>query len=547
MTHRGWHDGAVGGNRGAGGARLVGVDLARLTAVVGMMAAHTLSRSDPPAAVVALIDGPPSTLFAVLGGVSVVLATRARLAIGDRGGALRSTLARGFAVAVLGFLIIPLAPAVYVVLVPFGVAIMATAVLVLLPSWLLTALAVILAAGSGWIAALSRQQLPGLDRSHSFLQLFTEPLGSLNDVLLSGVYPALAWTDYLLIGMLVARAILAARRTGRERLALAGIAVAGAALTTAGLVATELGLRILAAGSDPAHARDVLLANAYGAVPSTEPAWQLLAAPHSGTPADIARTAGIALVVIAVLSLLASVLPASATRLIEPLRAAGGAPLTIYIVHVVLLSVLGGLLIEAAPGAVGGWVGLAVQVAVALAIGAVLAASGARGPFERLVGLLADRAGGLHRAAAPIPHWLPDELSIAYEFRVRAPIERVWDAYTDPAAVPRWLADPTVPIVRCTMDVRVGGGYRFEHGALRQPVVGEYLRVEPPVLLQQTMRGEIDGGPGTTGTVQLAEHGGVTTVRVHERYASRERRDAGLRELRFAAAAYDRFTALVER
>ena len=395
------HDGAVSGTPHLGtgpgtrmSTRLVGIDLARLVAVVGMMAAHTLHFGEqaPSAAVVALIDGPPSTLFAVLGGASVVLAARARLAVGDRGGAVRSTLARGVVVVLLGLLVIPLAAAVYVVLVPFGAAIMAAAVLVLLPTWVLALLAVLLAAGSGWVAAVARLQLPGLEGGHSLALLLTDPLASLNDVLLSGVYPALTWAAYLLIGMLVARAILAARRAGRERLALAVIGGAGAVLAAAGVAASELGVRLLAEDGDVDRARDVLLANAYGAVPSAEPAWQLLAAPHSGTPADIARTAGIALAVIAVLSLLASLLPASAARLMEPLRAAGAAPLTIYVVHVVLLTMLGGTL-GSVPGVVG-WAGLAVQVAVALGIGAVLAATRSRGPLERLVGWLAEAAAG---------------------------------------------------------------------------------------------------------------------------------------------------------
>lgn len=385
----------------ATGARLVGIDLARLVAVVGMMAAHTLSRSEPPAAVVALIDGPPSTLFAVLGGVSVALAARSRLAKGDRRGVVRSTLARGLMVMVIGFVLIPFAPAVYVVLVPFGVALMLAAGLVLLPTWLLGALTAMLAAGSGWLVALARERLPNLDgRPHDAVALFTEPAATWSDILLTGVYPALTWMTYVAIGVLVARVLLAG---GRRRARLALLALAGAILTAAGLLATEIGLRSFAAatGGTLVATRDRLLANAYGGAASTEPAWQLLAAPHAGTPADIARTVGIALLVIAALGLLTMALPQPVRRMIEPLRAAGGAPLTIYIVHVVLQSVLLALLIDVAPVIVVGWGGLALQVAVALVIGAVLAATRQRGPFERLVGRVAAGAAPGRRTAAP--------------------------------------------------------------------------------------------------------------------------------------------------
>ena len=534
-----------------GGARLVGIDLARLVAVAGMMAAHTLHRGDQPpsAGVVALIDGPPSTLFAVLGGVSVVLAARSRLAIGDRGGAVRSTLARGLAVALLGFLVIPLAGAVYVVLVPFGVAIMVAALLVLLPTWLLVALATLLAAGSGWLVALARERLPGLEGAHSVVQLLGDPLAAANDVLLNGVYPALTWTAYLAIGILVARAILAARRSGRERWALVGLAGGGALLVAAGIAASEIGVRLLAGGRDAGAARDELLANAYGAVGSTEPAFQLLAAPHSGTPADIARTAGIALLVIALLGLLASALPAAALRVIEPARAAGGAPLTIYIVHVVLISVMGGLLVGAAPWAVGGWSGWALQLLIALGIGAVLAAQGRRGPFERLVGWIAGRAGGRHEAGEPQPYELAGDTGIVYEWRFRAPIDEVWRALTEPELLRAWIADPQLPVTSAWSDLRTGGSYRLEHRRSAGDLVvrGEYLQVEPPTLLVESLHAEGDGRPPVLSTSMLAQHGDVTTVRVREEWESPELRGDALGEMRVVAAMRHRLAALVER
>jgi hypothetical protein len=103
-----------------------------------------------------------------------------------------------------------------------------------------------------------------------------------------------------------------------------------------------------------------------------------------------------ALLVIALLGLAVSALPERALPRIEPMRAAGGAPLTVYVVHVVLLSQLMVLLLPHAPALVVGWGGWALQVAVALAIGAALAATRSRGPLERLVAWFAvgaDRRG----------------------------------------------------------------------------------------------------------------------------------------------------------
>lgn len=395
------HDGVVSGSE-----RLVGVDLARLVAVAGMMAAHTLAFTDPPvgAGVTALIDGPPSTLFAVLGGVSVALAARSRLAAGERAAAVRATLARGLLVVVLGLLIVPIASAVFVVLAPFGVAIMAASVFLLLPTWLVAACALGLAAVVGSLVATARDRLGVLDETHSIATLVADPLGTLQDIVLTGVYPAVTWLAYLLIGMLVARALTAARARGRERGALVALAGVGSVLVALGVGASELGLRLLGDASypgEPELAREVLLGNGYGSVPSVEPLWQLLAAPHTGTPADIARTVGIALLVIALLSLVAAVLPRPALRAIEPLRAAGGAPLTIYVVHITLLSAMQPLAAGSASWLADGWVAWALQVAIALGIGALLAGTAARGPLEALIGRFADAAAGPRSTGAP--------------------------------------------------------------------------------------------------------------------------------------------------
>lgn len=389
----------VPGNPAArAGARLIGIDLARLVAVAGMMAAHTFgSVESTPAALVALIDGPPSTLFAVLGGVSVTLAGRARLASGDRGGAMRATVARGAVVALLGVLIAPLAFAVFVVLVPFGVAIALAAPLLLARSWLLAALATAVVVGGGSVVTWASSHLPSLRRAPGEVGPLESPVAALNDVLLTGVYPALIWLGYLAIGMLTARWLLAARARGTERAMLTRLAGIGALLTGIGVAMSELGVLLLTdtvAPGEPSLARDLLLANGYGAAPDDGPLWQLLAAPHTGTPADMARTAGIALLTIGLLGLLVQRMSPRTLRTLEPLRAAGGAPLTIYIVHVVGYSLAAGLLIEVAPALVSGWTGWALQVAIALAIGAVLAASRSRGPFERLVGRAATFAAG---------------------------------------------------------------------------------------------------------------------------------------------------------
>lgn len=374
----------------AGATRLVGVDLARAIALAGMMAAHTALQPSSPAAVVAAVDGPPSTLFAVLGGASLVLASRRRLAEGRVGAAVRAAAARGLAVLLLGLLLVPVAPAVVVVLPPFGLAIAVCATLLAAPSAVLWALLVPIAALGGWAAALADDRLPALQEPLSIATVVAEPVASLAALVLTGVYPALTWTGYLLVGMLLARWLLARRAAGEERAGLVRLAGLGALLVGLGVASTELALHLLAPASGGLEAaRDALVVNGYGAASSGEPLLQLVAAPHTGTPADVARTVGIALLVVAATGLAAARLPAGALRALAPVRAMGAAPLTVYALHAMLVSVL---LVLGPEAVAAGWGGWALQLAVGLAIGAGLAATGARGPLEAAVGALADRA-----------------------------------------------------------------------------------------------------------------------------------------------------------
>ena len=52
----------------------------------------------------------------------------------------------------------------------------------------------------------------------------------------------------------------------------------------------------------------------------------------------------------------------------------------------------------------------------------------------------------------------PNDLEFRVERLFDHPIERVWDAYTDPELIPQWWGQGTT-VER--LDVRNGGGYRF--------------------------------------------------------------------------------------
>jgi uncharacterized protein YndB with AHSA1/START domain len=97
------------------------------------------------------------------------------------------------------------------------------------------------------------------------------------------------------------------------------------------------------------------------------------------------------------------------------------------------------------------------------------------------------------------------------------PVERVWRAMTDPAALAAWFwpqrFNPTVEV-----DLRVGGRYRIDGPAAGMAVSGEYVTVEPPhrLVFTWTWDGE---DTETLVTVELADTAEGTELSLrHERF-----------------------------
>lgn len=106
-----------------------------------------------------------------------------------------------------------------------------------------------------------------------------------------------------------------------------------------------------------------------------------------------------------------------------------------------------------------------------------------------------------------------------------APPERVWRAFTDPAALVAWFW-PERLVPTAETDVRVGGRYRIDGPGAAIAVSGEYMSVEPASRLAFTWRwdGETEE---TLVTVQLTPAGaGTELVVTHERFADDADRDS---------------------
>ena len=96
-----------------------------------------------------------------------------------------------------------------------------------------------------------------------------------------------------------------------------------------------------------------------------------------------------------------------------------------------------------------------------------------------------------------------------------APRALVFQAYTDPAAIPQWWGPAKYQATVEQMDVRVGGAWRFLHvgpDGEKYAFHGEYREVVPPEKLVYTF--EFEGFPGhvSVETITLEERDGKTYV-----------------------------------
>ncbi|HSK53926.1 MAG TPA: heparan-alpha-glucosaminide N-acetyltransferase domain-containing protein [Jiangellales bacterium] len=325
--------------------RLVGVDMARGIALLGMMAVHIVS-SETAAGTMstawALAAGKSAALFAVLAGVGIAFTTGGTQVLhGRRRTAAAAALAvRAMLIGCLGLLLGSLVPidtagvilAYYAVLFLLAIPLLGLSVRTLVVLTALTAVAIPVASHM----VRGAMTAPELGNP-TFADLVGAPGDLVAELTLTGLYPALPWIAYVCAGLAIGRSRLTARGFVMGMTA-AGVALACVSSAASWAMMERLGGRAqladVAMRSMPLDEYTGLLVwGADGTLPTTSAWWLTVLAPHTTTPVDILYTIGVAIAVIG-----ACIIVGWVTRsVLRPLAAAGSMPLTLYTLHLLLL------------------------------------------------------------------------------------------------------------------------------------------------------------------------------------------------------------------
>ena len=126
----------------------------------------------------------------------------------------------------------------------------------------------------------------------------------------------------------------------------------------------------------------------------------------------------------------------------------------------------------------------------------------------------------------------PSDTEIVMRREFDAPRELVFEAFTKPEHITRWLGwrGDTMPV--CEVDLRVGGKYRYVWSLSdggEMGLYGEFLEIDPPSRIVQTENFDEPYfeamGSGTVITLTLEERDGKTLMTETIACKSREARD----------------------
>lgn len=148
---------------------------------------------------------------------------------------------------------------------------------------------------------------------------------------------------------------------------------------------------------------------------------------------------------------------------------------------------------------------------------------------------------------------MPSDREIQVSRDFDAPRSLVFDAFTKPELVRRWLLGPpgwTMPV--CEIDLRIGGSYRYvwrsEKDGSQMGIRGVFREITPVERLVATEKFDDAWYPGEAlDTTVFEERRGITRTTITVLYESQEARDTARRSgMEYGmAAGYDRLETLL--
>ena len=375
--------------------RLVGLDVARCLALLGMVATHVLIARGPDGDLAlpqAIAGGRAAALFAVLAGVSLALITGRREPVAGRERAARSLgiAVRALLIAMLGLYLGMLGSGLAIILTYYGLLFLLGLPFVGLRAPALFGLTGVWIVVAPVISQVVRPELPprGFE-SPTFGQL-AEPGQLVSELLFTGYYPVVPWLAYLLAGMALGRIDLS-NRTVQWWITGTGAALALVSFVVSRVLTGRVGIAEDLAGSPgaPAATGPDLLQEIAGGMFGTTPTggpweWLLVVAPHSATPFDLAHTIGTSYLVIGGSLLLVGLVSTSRRRAVAIAFGAGTMTLSLYTLHVVMRTPA--VLPEETPSS------FPLHVVALLTIGGLYVYGRRRGPLEWMVASSSARA-----------------------------------------------------------------------------------------------------------------------------------------------------------
>ncbi|WDF34408.1 heparan-alpha-glucosaminide N-acetyltransferase domain-containing protein [Arthrobacter agilis] len=376
--------------------RLTGIDAARGVALFGMMSTHVLplyvAGTSDASWTALLFSGRASGLFAVVAGIGLALLTGGRSPHRDATlSADRSGIAvRAVIIALIGLVLGGVETNIAIILFHYGVLF-----LVALP-FVGLRLRALAAWAAGWLvlapaaAYLLRPVVasavePASLGANPIFEHFLVPQTLTADVFLTGYYPVLQWLGFILVGLAIGRLDLRRLPVQLGLLGAGLVAAVGARLLSAWLLGPGGGLAAILRTPDGArYPLEAMLDVGLAGVDQSGSWWWLaVSAPHSGSTLDLVHVSGCAAAVIALCLVLTRHYP----QALLPLSAPGAMTLTLYSLHVCVMSWADQLVPLPDPVQL-----LWLQVIAAVAIGILFQRFRSRGPLELLTSGAANAA-----------------------------------------------------------------------------------------------------------------------------------------------------------